>query len=245
MKLTLKVVLATVLLSLVSQVHAVWYQIVSVETSNQVFGASLFHTATASNVMSGKNVGRLTGPSNGTPYGFYDDDSGLFMGTFDLGAPSASVLSNLGLPSGFDGGPTVGMFGTLSFGANGLMNAVSSLNTVFSGNNLAQWVNADADSGNDITIADNQLFFKTGIQCCNSDGFGPNSFKQDTNGDMVMTLWGANGWDVAAANYTAGGNPTTLGVDLRLRLQKIPEPATLSLLGLSLLAGTLMRRRMP
>ena len=97
----------------------------------------------------------------------------------------------------------------------------------------------------DLTANDGlKLWFTPGQQCCGGGPNPPNSF----TADGIMTLWGANGFDISAFQNdpqsgwaSTGGNfTTTIGLDLRVHL--VPEPTSLLLMGVGML-GLSMRRR--
>jgi hypothetical protein len=207
--------------------HATLWNIADVLGCSSGFCASLFHSATGATPMSGANVGNIDGVSNTTgALNQYDDSTGTFDGGFTL--------------SGASGNTTVRLTGDLSFGANGLMDVVSSLQMSFDATPLYSPTPAQTPPTGDT------LFFDVGYQCCGNSGFDPNSFLVSgspfpTPG-MVMTLWGANGWDPQTAAWP-GAN---LGIDLRVLLVEspdqppntgAPEPGSFALTALGLAFG--------
>jgi hypothetical protein len=92
-----------------------------------------------------------------------------------------------------------------------------------------------------------EMGFKLGNQCCTSSPNNPNSFTQP-GGDADerwMTLWGANGFNTSTGSYSGA----TLGMDLRIRLEKaptsveVPAPGITAIFGLGLIGLGYMRRR--
>ncbi|MEM7096928.1 MAG: VPLPA-CTERM sorting domain-containing protein [Pseudomonadota bacterium] len=72
--------------------------------------------------------------------------------------------------------------------------------------------------------------------CCNSDGFGPNSFREtSTPGIFQLTLWGET------TTPFKHGDP--LGMDLRVKLQAVPLPAGVILFATALAGLFGVRRR--
>jgi len=109
----------------------------------------------------------------------------------------------------------------------------------------------DIDFGTPLgLLVDMTLTFEDGDVCCGGNGNGtpgddPNSFVSDGSGGAIITLWGANGYtstSPTSGSYDNEGGPTTVGMDLRLQLSRVPEPTTVMLMGLGLL-GLGFRRR--
>jgi len=228
MKLPTRLLSMMAALGLATGAEAGMFQILSVQGCSGGFCASLFHDASGSNPMSGATLAEITGIATAPGVGnTYDDQSGAFDAVFSVSDGSA--------------GGTVHLQGQLDFPAapgGGLLAGVSSLTADFEG--------AVATG-----LADTTLHFDTGYQCCGSDGFDPNSFLPSAapfpQGPdvMLMTLWGANGWNGNA--WPAA----SLGIDLRVLMQAlprtlpnlpVPEPGAPALLLLGLAAAGMARR---
>jgi len=197
--------------------QATTWDIVEVMTGSSGFGASLFHSASGSNPMSGTKLADITAGSDW--FGWFNDADGSFSVTLPVSTS----------------GPT---FTLNSTGTNDL-NFGGGFSTLQSHTTLQVGLNAPGLNG--VTSA--LLGFKSGYVCCGSTNFDPNSFISDGNGGAIMTLWGADGFDVVNGTYSGSG----LGMDLRLRLTHAPIPAALPLFGTGLgvlgLFGLRKRRR--
>jgi len=94
------------------------------------------------------------------------------------------------------------------------------------------------------TLINTTIGFMPGDVCCNgtgnsTPGSDPNSFDPDSG---ILTLWGADGFDNQNANGWYPNNPH-VGMDIRVRMSAVPEPATFMLLGTGLLILGLLRLR--
>jgi PEP-CTERM motif len=188
------------------------------------FGASGFHDASGGSPMSG-NALSVLGPN---VFGTYNDASGLL---------SVDVQIDSG-----EGGAGFSLLGNLLFGGNVLLGP----STLFA--NFLGTV-TDPDWGGTV-LGSTTLGFRPGFVCCGSSDNDPNSFVIGPPDEAIMTLWGADGFDMTANNNTGGyTNATLLGMDLRLHMTKtgggnqIPEPGTLAVFGVGLMALGLVRMR--
>lgn len=202
------------------------------------FGASGFHYAgnagsgsnADSNVMTGSAItsSDITGFNSGS----YDDISGAFSITLDLvGGEDVTLNGNL-------------LFSTPTTGGN-LLSANSNLVANFS---TAPILPTAETIGSLVNIG-----FKPGDLCCTGT-YDPNGFY--TGGALapdlaVMSLWGAT-WDTSTSGAFGGTyDSPLLGMDLRLEFKDntpgtggdVPEPSSLVLIGLALVATSRMRSK--
>ena len=208
---------------------ATLWDVFSVHGCSGSFCASVFHASSGSSPMSGDILADITDVDfSSAASNTYDDASGAFDAGFTLENASGNTSARLTGTLSFD-------VGTPQQAGTGLMDAVSSLTVAF-----------------DVTPlyagTDDDLFFDVGYQCCDFSGFDPNSFLVSGSpfpvGGMLMTIWGANGWN------GAGWPNSSLGIDLRIFLVEAlppqtsaPEPATLALVVLGIAGLSLKRRR--
>lgn len=144
---------------------------------------------------------------------------GLITGTGGLGSFN-DATGYLDFTASSDGGDT-DVEGSLDFGGTfGFLVDHSDLSVSF-----------DSPTA---SLTDDTFTFKTGNVCCNGGVTDPNSFTDQGNDTAWITLWGANGWN--GSNFDNGsGGKTTVGMDLRLELTRVPEPSALILLAMGLL----------
>lgn len=163
---------------------------------------------------SGSNV--MSGSSFGdilpSITGSYNDATGAIIANLTVDPVAAGANLNFSLT------------GTLLFSANGFLTNNSELVADFDGTNGA--------------LDDAVLGFMSGDICCNGNnnatpGLDPNSFELSSG---VLTLWGADGFNLSNGSYSG----SSLGMDLRIQL--VPEPATLALFGLGLI-GVAARKK--
>lgn len=162
--------------------------------------------------MNGTHLADITGMGS---LGHYNDITGEFTATFDLGGDStvslATQLMNRLMFSGMDG-PLL---------------APALLEATFGGTAITG-------------LTDDTIGFMSGFVCCGNGGDAPNSFHINPDGSAVMTLWGGNGFNIPNENYPG----TTFGMDLRITMVAyIPEPMSAALFGFGLVGLRLVRRR--
>jgi len=201
-----------------TQANATLWTIDSVLSgSDGGYGYSSFHDSSGS-VMSGASYGDI---NETVISGTYNDVTGEFLATLtvDPTAAGADLLFSLD--------------GTLLFGNDEFLADPSFLAIDFLGENGA--------------LADTTLGFMSGDVCCSGNnnsqpGLDPNSFDVS---EGILTLWGASGFD-GDSSYIE----SILGMDLRLTMSvapdtsSVPEPGTLTLLGLGIgLLGFARRKR--
>jgi len=155
------------------------------------------------------------------PDGYLADVTAVLGGTYD---DSGALDVTLELDSGAG---TVHITGNLIFDGSGILGANSFLDLDFTG------------AGLDPALVDTTIWFVGADVCC-SGSADPNSFTTDSNGDLVMSLWGANHDD---ETFSGTYLNSTIGMDLRLELQPVPVPAAVWLFGSGLLGLVGVARR--
>ena len=204
---------------LASSAMATLWNVDEVLGGSSGFGASLFHDASGSNAMSGAVLANISGAGM---LGTFNDVTGQFSGTFNVNVSSGPSFSLSSSNLIFGGGG----FGTLDNNSSMTLNfANGSLN----------------GESSPATIG-----FLPGYICCGNTENDPNTFNSDGMGGAIMTLWGADGFDVD--NYGIGSYfNSNLGMDFRVHLTEVsavPLPASLPLMMSALVGlGYLGRRR--
>lgn len=173
------------------------------------------HEASSNNAMSGAEIARVTTTSQGVS-GSYDSVSGAFFARLPVVPAGSSVTSFFTLS------------GNLVFN-NGLLSSISTLALDFEDNGLGS------------RLVDTTLGFNPGYVCCGDDGNDPNSFMAGSGVNMIITLWGANGFTTFGGRYPNAN----LGMDLRLEMSPVPLPPAVWLFGSALvgLVGVARRNR--
>lgn len=95
-------------------------------------------------------------------------------------------------------------------------------------------------------LVNDQIGFLPGYICCGLTDQDPNSFVSNGNGEMIMSLWGANfGGGEFTGNYddATGARLATYGMDLRLGLTAVPVPAAVWLFASGLIGLVGFARR--
>ena len=213
-----KPIVAAILLGASSLAQAsTVYTILDVMDGSSGFGASLFHDASGTNVMSGNILADI--PSISVVSGTFDDGTGVINVTMNVSTGGTFTLSGSGLL--FDG--------------SGTLAANSQVSITFTNPAGA--------------LQDDEIGFLPGYICCGNSDQDPNSFVAD-NGNMVMSLWGANfggGTFNGSYNDLDGNRLATYGMDLRLSMAPapVPVPAAAWLFGSGLLglAGVARRKQ--
>ena len=161
--------------------------------------------------------------------GFHDASSGSVMSGSSLGAITGTggigyfddASGALTFTANSDAGVTE-VSGMLDFGGTfGFLNNVSGL-----------FVDFITPTG---SLMDDTFTFNVGDVCCSDGVTDPNSFTDQKNGTAWITLWGANGWNGSHYDNSSNYGETTVGMDLRLQLTRVPEPSTLILMAMGLL----------
>lgn len=193
------------------------------------FGASSFHDARG-NVMSGSIIANLP---QSTASGTYDDATGALNLTATVTQGSNTFSMSATSTSGF------------LFTGGGFLASHSTMDITFS-DDLTMPV-TDITAG---TVT--EMGFMLGDVCC-SGGItngNPNSFAQlgGTSDERFMTLWGANNFNAANGTYHSGSE-STLGMDLRIKMERatpnveVPAPGMTMIFGLGLIGMAYVRRR--
>ena len=143
------------------------------------FGASLFHSASGGNPMSGSTLLNFT---DWNIAGTYDDVSGQFNATITNPGDTAQFFSLNSAASG----------GDFSFGGDGSLSNTASLDVDFS--------TALTSS----SLFDAMITFTQGFVCCGTvPGDDPNSFNT-SNG--ILALWGATHYNFSTERYQKAWN---------------------------------------
>lgn len=196
------------------------------------FGASSFHDARG-NEMSGSNIANISGDVfGGSAFGTYNDVTGVldFTATVTQGPNTFSMNAVSGTGFLFNGAGYLAAHDTLDVTMTGDLDMPGAVPTILAG-----------------TVT--EMGFMLGDVCCSGTD-NPNSFTQPgANADeRWITLWGANNFDSVNGTYDEGSE-TTLGMDVRLRLERstttteVPAPAVTAIFGFGLIGIACMRRR--
>ena len=211
---SLKVLSAALLTSVTfaaQPASATTWNIVDVLSGTGDFGASLFHSASGGNVMSGTTLLDFT---SWNISGTYNDATGQIDATVTNPGNSAQFFSLTSAASG----------GDFSFGGNGALSNTASLEVDFSAALTTS------------SLFDTLLTFTPGYVCCGTvPGDDPNSFST-TSG--IIALWGASHYNFDTYRYQKAYN--RFGLDLRLGLTEIQEITPVPLpAGMSMFVGAL------
>lgn len=205
---------------------AVW-NIYNVQGGSQGgFSYSLLHEATGCNAMCGATIATISGSG---AIGTYNDQTGILNATFDIaGSGIASgatmtVASKVSNPLLFEG-------------VDDSTIAPALFDVTFNGTTI-------------LGLQSTEIGIKTGYVCCGNDGNDPNSFHSTNPGLAIMSLWGADGFNVNGESYSG----SQIGMDLRIELatttnDDVPEPGALlvfvtALVSLRVVRGTSRKTR--
>ena len=187
-----------------------WEATMLLNGTNNGFGFSTFHDSSGSNVMAASTGG--TSQMHLISATFDDVTGAFFM--------DVNYDNNTGSPS----------YGAGSATLSGILN----FDNFMTGSNFEMSNQSDlfmTNPGDLFLVGDATLSFLAGIQCCGGATPPPNSYLIDTNGDLVMSLWGADGYDPWSGEFIG----SKIGMDLRLKFSAVPEPSLLGLIGLGLM----------
>ena len=221
---------AVIAVSAMGQANATTWIVTNVLTvgNDGGFGASSFHDARG-NVMSGSTLATIT--DTGT-FGSYNDVTGAFSLTANVNQGGNVFSMTASTASGF------------LFNGAGFLAANDTLDLTFT-DDFDMPGSVPTITAGTVT----EMGFKLGDVCCSGTD-NPNSFTQP-GGDADerwITLWGANNFNVATGAYHHGSE-STLGMDIRVRLERstttteVPAPAASLILGLGLFGLACTKRR--
>lgn len=198
--------------------HAAFATVWTIDTvqngTDSGFGFSSFHDASGSNVMTGSNLGNISGAG---ALGTYNDVTGAFSATFNVTG---------------SGGPSFTLNGILDFG--GTFN-----NTLASNSTLT----ADF-AGTLVGLGDTIIGFKAGYVCCGSTNNDPNSFNAAPGGAVMTLWGADDFNIVTGAYGTSAKVGMDIRIHLTaVEDDDIPEPMSMALFGMGLAGLGLMRRR--
>ena len=190
------------------------------------FTYSLIHEASGCNAMCGSTIATISG--NGA-LGTYDDQTGMLNATFNLSGSGIAAGATMTIASKATN-PL--LFG----GVDDTTLAPALFDVTFTGTTIAGVQSA-------------VVGIKSGYVCCGNDGNDPNSFKAVSPGLGLISLWGADGFNINGETYEIA----TFGVDLRIEVaatnnDDVPEPGALlvfatALITLRAVRGTSRKNR--